>query len=125
MSSHMVIFRGSDGKPGYHQTEGLDEAVRFVERLRNGENVDQARIFKMDEVSFSFRSYFKVEIGDEAVAAEAAGSDPGAAPEAVVDISPPMAEPIMIHHAVAAAMEAEAADGEPVGANGKRGLFGR
>ena len=115
MSSHMVIFRGSDGKPGYHQIDGLDEAVRFVERLRNGENVDQARIFKMDEVGFSFRPYFKVEIGDEPVAVEVrAEQRPGRD-----------AEPVIVHPAVAVAMEADIENGEPLGANGKRGLFGR
>ena len=59
----MVIYRTADGQPGYHQAEELDEAVRFVERLRNGEGVDGARIFKMEEVNFDFRPYFKVEIG--------------------------------------------------------------
>jgi hypothetical protein len=114
----MVIFRGSDGQPGYHQSEGLDEAVHFVERLRNGENVDQARIFKMDEVGFSFRPYFKVEIGDEVMPVDAP-----AAPE--VTVVPPASEPVVVHHAVALAMEPDDADGESVGANGKRGLFGR
>jgi hypothetical protein len=59
----MVIYRTADGQPGYHQADELDEAVRFVERLRNGDGVDGARIFKMEEVSFDFRPYFKVEIG--------------------------------------------------------------
>ncbi len=59
----MVIYRTADGQPGYHQAEELDEAVRFVERLRNGDGVDGARIFRMEEVNFDFRPYFKVEIG--------------------------------------------------------------
>lgn len=61
--SHMVIYRTGDGQPGYHQAEELDEAVKFVERLRNGDGVDGARIFRMEEVNFDFRPYFKVEIG--------------------------------------------------------------
>ena len=69
--SHMVIYRTADGQPGYHQAEELDEAVRFVERLRNGDGVDGARIFKMEEVSFDFRPYFKVEIGPGGVPVEA------------------------------------------------------
>jgi hypothetical protein len=59
----MVIYRTADGQPGYHQADELDEAVRFVERLRNTDGVDGARIFKMEEVNFDFRPYFKVEIG--------------------------------------------------------------
>lgn len=61
--SHMVIYRTGDGQPGYHQAEELDEAVKYVERLRNGDGVDGARIFRMEEVNFDFRPYFKVEIG--------------------------------------------------------------
>ena len=72
--SHMVIYRTADGQPGYHQAEELDEAVRFVERLRNGDGVDGARIFKMEEVNFDFRPYFKVEIGPGGVPVEAAPS---------------------------------------------------
>jgi hypothetical protein len=85
--SHMVIYRTADGQPGYHQAEELDEAVRFVERLRNGDGVDGARIFRMEEVNFDFRPYFKVEIGPGGVATEApvapafAGRDLGFVPE--------------------------------------------
>jgi hypothetical protein len=68
--SHMVIYRTADGQPGYHQADELDEAVRFVERLRNGDGVDGARIFKMEEVNFDFRPYFKVEIGPGGVPIE-------------------------------------------------------
>jgi hypothetical protein len=81
--SHMVIYRTADGQPGYHQAEELDEAVRFVERLRNGDGVDGARIFKMEEVNFDFRPYFKVEIGPGGIPIETpappafAGRDPG------------------------------------------------
>ena len=79
----MVIYRTADGQPGYHQAEELDEAVRFVERLRNGDGVDGARIFKMEEVNFDFRPYFKVEIGPGGLPIETpappafAGRDPG------------------------------------------------
>ena len=60
--SHMVIFRTTEGKAGYHQAEALDEAVRFVERIRNEESVEQARIFRLQEVAFEFRPYFRVEL---------------------------------------------------------------
>ncbi len=75
--SHMVIYRTADGQPGYHQAEELDEAVRFVERLRNGDGVDGARIFRMEEVNFDFRPYFKVEIGPGGTAVEANGFGAG------------------------------------------------
>ena len=45
-----LIFRSPEGKPGYHQAESLEDAVRFVELVRNHEQVTDARVFRMDEV---------------------------------------------------------------------------
>ncbi len=58
----MVIFRRPDGKPGYHQADSVDDAVRFAEMLRNQEKVTDARIFRMEEVPIEFRAYYKVEV---------------------------------------------------------------
>src|SRR5437868_15351775 len=66
--THMVIFRRPEGKSGYHQAENVDEAVRFVERLRNQEQVTDARIFRMEEVPIEFRTYYKVELAPAAPA---------------------------------------------------------
>ena len=60
--SHMVIFRDLEGRPGYHQAEDLEDAVRFVEELRNERQVNDARVFSMQEVPLEFKSYWKVEI---------------------------------------------------------------
>ena len=60
---HMVIFRSTEGKPGYHQAETVDEAARFVEHLRNQEGVSEARIYRMQEVPIEFRAYYRVEVG--------------------------------------------------------------
>ena len=59
---HMVIFRDAEGKPGYHTAEGLDEAVRFVEELRNDREVSDTRVFAMQEVPIEFRPYWRVEV---------------------------------------------------------------
>jgi hypothetical protein len=61
----MVIFRRPEGKPGYHQAESVDDAVRFVEMLRNQEQANDIHIFRMQEVPFEFRTVFKVEISSE------------------------------------------------------------
>jgi hypothetical protein len=61
----MVIFRRPDGKPGYHQADGVDDAIRFVEMLRNQEKVTDARIFRMEEVPIEIRTYYKVEVVGE------------------------------------------------------------
>ena len=70
---HMVIFRGGDGKPGYHQVDELSEAIHHVERLRNNEGIDHAQIFQMEEVTFEFRPYFRVEVATPTT--EPTGSD--------------------------------------------------
>lgn len=103
--SHMVIFRSSEGKAGYHQAEGLDEAVRFVERLRNSEQVEKARIFRMEELSFEYRPYFRVEVGGASSGAPAPEAE--AAP-AVAGFEPP--QPVE-------------AEGDEAGS--RRGLFSR
>lgn len=111
--SHMVIFRSSEGKAGYHQAEGLEDAVRFVERLRNNEKVEQARIFRMEEVSFEFRPYFRVEVGGGAgPAPEAEHPQEPVAGAAPSDFQLP--EPVAEEH-----------EGDEVVAGARRGLFSR
>jgi hypothetical protein len=86
---HMVVFRSTEGKPGYHQAEALEDAVKFVERLRNQENVTEARIFRMQEVPIEFRTYYRVEVGGPGEDAEA----PAASPEPTAEAEAP-AEPV-------------------------------
>lgn len=64
--SHMVIFRTPEGKPGYQPAETIEEAVEVVERLRNDDGVDNVRIFRLDEVIFEYKPYYKVEIAGSA-----------------------------------------------------------
>lgn len=73
----MVIFQSSEGTPGYHQTESLDDAVSFVEGLRNDQEVERARIFRMEEVPFEFRPYFRVELGKGSTALRVRSFDLG------------------------------------------------
>lgn len=85
---HMVVFRSAEGKPGYHQVDTLDDAVRFVERLRNQEGVDDARVFRMDEVPLEFRTYVKVEV------AAGSASEPVPMDEPVLVDDPVVVEPV-------------------------------
>src|SRR5207253_9226610 len=75
--THMVIFRRPEGKPGYHQAESADDAIRFVEMLRNQEQVNDAHIFRMEEVPFEFRTVYKVEL----LAQDGTGPSPSPSPE--------------------------------------------
>lgn len=93
--THMVIFRSPEGKPGYHQTDDLEAAIRFVEHLRNEEGVSDARIFVMQEVPIEFRTYYKVEVAGRpgplpTSAAVSSGEETGV--EAPVE--PPAPEPV-------------------------------
>ncbi len=81
--SHMVIYRGVDGKPGYHQTDDIHDAVAFVEQMRNEEGVEHARIFRLEEVVFEYRPYYRVELTDSSVSqAVLEGNGAAALPEA-------------------------------------------
>ena len=86
----MVIFRRPDGKPGYHQADSVDDALRFVEMLRNQEKVSDARIFRMEEVPIEIRTYYKVEVaGEQAEASAPMSPAPSPAPTAVPPPVPP------------------------------------
>ena len=73
--SHMVIYRGSDGKPGYHQTDDIHDAVGFVESMRNDKGVEQARIFRLEEVVFEYKPYYRVELSGAGSAEVEGGKD--------------------------------------------------
>ncbi|MBV8161044.1 MAG: hypothetical protein JO265_08990 [Acidimicrobiia bacterium] len=93
MAAHMVIFRRPDGKPAYHQAEGVEDALRFVEMLRNQEKVTDARIFRMEEVPIEVRTYYKVEVAGEQAhpnGAPHAPATPNGAPE-VAPVPPAVA----------------------------------
>ena len=76
--SHMVIFQTPDGTPGYNQFDTIDEAVTFVEKLRNEQNVLNSRIFKLEEVKYDFKTYYKVNLQMLNSGAPAAPAAPGA-----------------------------------------------
>jgi hypothetical protein len=116
---HMVIFRSSEGKPGYHQAETLDEAVRFVEHLRNQEQVTDTRIFRMQEVPIEFKTYVRVEVAPavgegEAPVAAAPAPGPVATPAPAASVVAPAPAPAAPVPAPAAAPVAAAPVEEPV-----------
>lgn len=151
--SHMVIFQTPDGNPGYNQFETVDESIGFVEKLRNEQNVLNARIFKLEELKFEFKPYFRVQLamlnsGDAPAAAPVAAAPAPAAPVAAPVPAAAPASPF----GGAPAAEAPAAPPAPQGApvsnidspvgapvpngnsfsgapaeddRGRRGLFGR
>jgi len=124
----MVIYRTSDGSTRYEQSDAIDEAALFVERLRNSESSEEIRIFRMEEINFAFRPYYKVELGMPDRRANAAKPAAGAPAEVEVIATEPGPD-------AGAAPGSEPANGStdippPPGADvdadgSRRGLFGR
>ncbi len=122
--SHMVIYRGADGKPGYHQTDDIHDAVGFVEQMRNDEGVEHARIFRLEEVVFEYRPYYRVELSAAGtpMTLNASSSAPqlpeadGPATIAIPTGAPPAAENGSLASAVNEAMSGSPANGAATGA---------
>ncbi|HVE47289.1 MAG TPA: hypothetical protein VNA57_11155 [Acidimicrobiales bacterium] len=89
--SHMVMFRSADGKPGYHPTESLEEAISFVEHQRNQGQVPDARIFRMEEIPIAVKTYYKVEVSPVEPAKAAVPQASPVAPPAPAPAAPPAA----------------------------------
>ncbi len=136
--SHMVIYRGVDGKPGYHQTDDIHDAVNFVEQMRNEEGVEHARIFRLEEVVFEYRPYYRVELTDgstpalsengTAALAESSGSTASAQVGSGTEEVELVDEPIDVADIadVTDAVEGAEENGEvKADAGSKKGLFGR
>jgi hypothetical protein len=135
----MVSYRSTDGKQSYHQIDELSDAIKYVEHLRNDEAVDQARIFKMEEVGFEFRPYYRVELAgavsppSNGIESEWLSPKPDAE-SATIDetMATPNedADPLAAAWSMADRGTPQAGEDEAVGAGfgagmGRRGLFGR
>ena len=59
---HVVFHSTPDGTPAFRRFGSLDEAVRFVEHMRNVEGVEDATVHVLTPVPLSFRAYYKVEV---------------------------------------------------------------
>lgn len=128
---YLVIHQSGEGSVGFHRAQDLGEAVQAVEQLRNENGVEEAKIYRLEEVAFEFRPYYRVELAD--FASEDAPSDwaPAAwSPE----VAPELAEEVDPDADVAWADGSPAVAAEPAKATGtehvmpapiRRGLFGR
>ncbi len=59
---HVVFFPGSDGSPAFRRVGSLDEAVAWVERLHNVDDLTDFSVHALTEVPLSVRAYYKVEV---------------------------------------------------------------
>lgn len=130
---HVVFFPGPDGSPSFRRFTSLDEAVRFVEHLRNVEGVAEVSLHALTPVPVSFRAYYRVEVPtDHALADQTLAPEPTPAVEPTPAAEPtPVFEPMVVTDPVAVAeptpvaeqvlapADAEAPEQSP---NGKRSL---
>lgn len=112
---HMVICRSADGAPEYHEVEGLEDAARHVEHLRNNGDATDVRIFAMQEVPIEIKAYYKVEVQSPVPAATTVATPVITAEKAAAE-KPAVDKPV------------EAAGQEPASVGngaGRFGLFGK
>src|SRR4051794_24753780 len=128
---HVVFHPGPDGSPSFRRFGSLEDAVRFVEHLRNAEGVSEVSVHALAPVPLAFRAYYKVEVPmDQAPVDVPAPSEPvyEAVPMAAeqpvepVMAEAPMAEPVMAEPMMAEPVMAEAAAAAEQPSNGKRSL---
>jgi hypothetical protein len=77
---HVVFFPAPDGSPAFRRFGDLPEAVRFVEHLRNVENVSNASVHALTEVPLSFKAWYRVELPASVDGAAAADQPRAEAP---------------------------------------------
>jgi hypothetical protein len=128
---HVVFYPGPDAAPAFRRFSSLDEAVRFVEHLRNSEGVAEVSVHTLTPVPVAFRAYYKAEISPGELASGLVPDQATAPVEAVAPVEA-LAEVAEVPAEVPAELVAEMPSAEPVLAemaaepdvaqNGKRSL---
>ena len=90
---HVVFFPAHDGSPAFRRLATLEDAVRFVEHLRNNEGVDTFSVHALTEVPLAFKQYFKVELPGAVEAPAVAPAEETAVPVLVPEQEQPEEEP--------------------------------
>jgi len=144
--SYMVLYTGLDGAPSFGRCDELPGAVAEVERLRNEESIEDAKIYRLEEVKFEIKPYFRVELPDSSAVIAPAPSVVAESPDyAPVDTPswtsapvtaaaelpsmvippPPPPPPPPAPVAPMAFDSAPMVEDEDAGVGSRRGLFGR
>jgi hypothetical protein len=97
---HVVFYPAATGVPAFRRVSSLDEAVNFVEHLRNVENITDFSVHELAPVQLSFRAYYHAHV-------PAAAGDESAP---VAEVAAPDEAPAPVEDAVAAEPVAEASD---------------
>jgi hypothetical protein len=88
-TEHVVFFPAADGSPAFRRLASLQEAVDFVEHLRNEQGVSEVSVHGLSEVPLAFRTVYRVEVAGAVPApAESVEGDAAAVVEADADVAP-------------------------------------
>jgi hypothetical protein len=77
---HVVFYPSVDGTPAFRRVSSLEDAVKFVEHLRNSEGTTEFSVHALAEVPLTLRAYYHVELPTQAVAEPAESAAPEPAP---------------------------------------------
>lgn len=91
---HVVFFPAHDGSPAFRRLASLEDAVRFVEHLRNSEGVDRVSVHALTDVPLAFKAYYKVEMPSGAEAPVVEEPQVAAAETAVPVLVPEQEQPV-------------------------------
>jgi len=107
---HVVFFPAPDGTPAFRRLASIDDAARFVEHLRNVENVSEASVHTLTEVPLSFKAWYRVELPDaEVTQSESASTDLDTEAEVASSSSLEIPAPATIAEAISLYQQDEAA----------------
>lgn len=110
---HVVFYPSAEGAPAFRRFGSLEDAVRFVEHLRNVEGVAEFSLYALTPVALAMRAYYRVEpvveepVVEEPVPVELVAEEPVAV-EAVVE------QPVAVAQPEPVVAEAVAEVAEPV-----------
>jgi hypothetical protein len=92
---HVVFYPSVDGSPAFRRVASLEEAARFVEHLRNVEDVTDFSVHALTSVPLSVRPWYRVEMPFDAQASAAPVEPYEVAPAVPAPVEAPVAMPVL------------------------------
>jgi hypothetical protein len=89
---HVVFYPSFDGSPAFRRVASLEEAARFVEHLRNVEDVTDFSVHSLTSVPLSVRPWYRVEMPFDAQDSAAPAEPFEVAPAVPAPSEAPIAE---------------------------------
>jgi hypothetical protein len=88
---HVVFYPSVDGSPAFRRVASLEEAARFVEHLRNVEDVTDFSVHALTSVPLSVRPWYRVEMPFDGQGPVAPVESSEVAPAVPAPVEPPLA----------------------------------